>query len=68
MLKGSLEQFGLDYMEVYLVHGPIRPQSFSQVARGLSECVDQGLTKNRRLYQPVQRKGHDRAGRRTSQI
>lgn len=45
MLKGSLERFGLDYVDVYLVHGPIHPSSFSQVATGLAECVDQGLTK-----------------------
>jgi len=45
MLKESLEGMRLDYIDVYLVHGPIHPQSFSLVAKGLAECVDHGLTK-----------------------
>jgi len=45
MLKESLERMRLDYVDVYLVHGPIHPQSFSVVAKGLAECVDQDLTK-----------------------
>jgi diketogulonate reductase-like aldo/keto reductase len=45
MLRCSLERLRIDYVDVYLVNGPIHPQSFPQVARGLAECVDQGLTK-----------------------
>ena len=44
-LRGSLKRMGLEYIDVYLVHGPIHPQSMSQVAKGLAECVEQGLTK-----------------------
>jgi len=44
-LKESLDRFGLDYIDVYLVHGHIHASSISQVAKGLAECVEQGLTK-----------------------
>jgi len=44
-LKESLDRFGLDYIDVYLVHGPIHISSLAQVAKGLAECVEQGLTK-----------------------
>lgn len=44
-LKESLERLGLDYVDVYLVHGPIHASSYAQVAKGLAECVEQGLTK-----------------------
>jgi aryl-alcohol dehydrogenase-like predicted oxidoreductase len=45
MLKGSLERPRLDYGVVYLVHGPIHPQSIATAAKGLAECVDKGLAK-----------------------
>ncbi|KAK4994523.1 hypothetical protein LTR66_005457 [Elasticomyces elasticus] len=45
MLRKSLERCGLEYMDCYLVHGHIHASSISQVAKGLAECVDQGLTK-----------------------
>jgi len=44
-LKESLERSKLDYFDCYLVHGPIHPQSISNVAKGLAKCVDEGLTK-----------------------
>jgi len=45
MLKESLERLGLDYIDCYLVHGHIHASSISQVAKGLAECVDSGMTK-----------------------
>lgn len=45
MLKKSLERLRLAYVDVYLVHGPIHPQFFSQVAKGMAECVEKGMTK-----------------------
>jgi len=44
-LKQSLERMQLDYVDVYMVHGHIHTSSIKQVAKGLAECVDQGLTK-----------------------
>lgn len=44
-LKQSLERMKLQYIDVYIVHGHIHPQSISMVAKSLAECVDQGLTK-----------------------
>jgi len=44
-LKKSLERLGLPYVDCYLVHGHIHIGSIKQVAQGLAECVDQGLTK-----------------------
>lgn len=44
-LKASLERLGLDYVDIYLVHGPIHPQPIASVAKGLAKCVEQGLTK-----------------------
>jgi aryl-alcohol dehydrogenase-like predicted oxidoreductase len=44
-LKGSLENLGLDYIDIYLVHGPIHLQSIATVAKGMAKCVDEGLTK-----------------------
>jgi aryl-alcohol dehydrogenase-like predicted oxidoreductase len=45
MLRGSLERLRLTYVDVYLVHGPIHVQSIPQVAKGLAECVGEGLAK-----------------------
>ncbi|MCJ1393097.1 hypothetical protein MMC18_005969 [Xylographa bjoerkii] len=45
MLKESLERLRLDYVDIYLVHGHIHPGSISQVAKGLAECVESGMTK-----------------------
>jgi len=44
-LKDSLERMKLDYVDVYMVHGHIHVSSIKQVAKGLAECVEQGLTK-----------------------
>jgi aryl-alcohol dehydrogenase-like predicted oxidoreductase len=44
-LKDSLEKMQLDFVDVYLVHGPIHIQSISQIAKGMAECVEQGLAK-----------------------
>jgi diketogulonate reductase-like aldo/keto reductase len=45
LLKGSLERFGADYVDVYFVHRPIHPSSISQAAKGLAECADAGMAK-----------------------
>ena len=45
LLKGSLERMKLDHVDFYIVHGPIHPSSLSQVAKGLAECVNSGMTK-----------------------
>ncbi|KAH0017049.1 Aldo/keto reductase, partial [Aureobasidium melanogenum] len=45
MLKDSLERMKLDFVDVYMVHGPIHPGSFKQVAKGMAQCVDEGLCK-----------------------
>jgi aryl-alcohol dehydrogenase-like predicted oxidoreductase len=45
MLRGSLARLGLEYVDCYLVHGPIHASSMAQVAEGLAECVAEGLTK-----------------------
>jgi aryl-alcohol dehydrogenase-like predicted oxidoreductase len=42
-LKGSLERMKLDYVDIYLVHGPINPQNIAQIAEGMAQCVEQGL-------------------------
>ena len=44
-LKDSLSRLGLDYVDIYLVHGPMHPSMISTVAKGLAECVDLGLTR-----------------------
>ena len=45
MLKESLERMHLEYIDIYLVHGPIHPSSIAQAAKGLAECVEKGMTK-----------------------
>lgn len=45
MLKGSLERMKLDFIDIYMVHGPIHPGSIKQVAKGMAQCVDEGLCK-----------------------
>lgn len=44
-LKGSLSRLGLEHVDIYLVHGPIHPQSIATVAKGLHRCVEEGLTR-----------------------
>jgi len=43
-LKRSLERMKLDYVDIYLVHGPIH-QSKATVAKGMAECVQKGMAK-----------------------
>lgn len=44
-LKESLNRMQIDYVDVYMVHGHIHPQTISQVAQGMAKCVDEGLCK-----------------------
>ncbi|KAJ4350493.1 uncharacterized protein N0V89_009114 [Didymosphaeria variabile] len=44
-LEWSLKNMGLDYVDIYLVHGPIHLQTYSMIAKGMAECVDRGLTR-----------------------
>ncbi|KAJ5480719.1 hypothetical protein N7539_006613 [Penicillium diatomitis] len=44
-LKESLGRLGLDYVDIYLVDGPIHGSSIATVAAGLAECVHQGMTR-----------------------
>lgn len=44
-LKDSLENLGLEYVDVYLVHGPVHLSLLSTVAKSLAECVHRGMTK-----------------------
>ena len=44
-LETSLKNFGLDYIDIYLVHGPIHLQTIPMIAKGMAECVEKGMTK-----------------------
>lgn len=44
-LQESLRRLRLDYVDIYLVHGRLHPSSIATVARGLAECVEEGLTR-----------------------
>ncbi|KAK4184360.1 aldo-keto reductase [Podospora australis] len=44
-IQGSLERMGLEYIDIYLVHGPIHVQGIDSVAKGLAKIVEQGLAK-----------------------
>lgn len=44
-LKGSLKGLGLDYVDIFLVHGHIHFTSIATVAKGLAQCVEEGLTR-----------------------
>ncbi|KAK3329154.1 NADP-dependent oxidoreductase domain-containing protein [Apodospora peruviana] len=41
----SLECLKLEYVDIYLVHGPIHPQSIASGAKGMAHCVEQGLAR-----------------------
>lgn len=44
-LSGSLKRLRLDYVDIYLVHGPIHASLISSVAKGLAECVESGMAR-----------------------
>jgi aryl-alcohol dehydrogenase-like predicted oxidoreductase len=44
-LQESLRRLRLDYVDIYLVHGHVHPSTISTVAKGLAECVEEGLTR-----------------------
>jgi aryl-alcohol dehydrogenase-like predicted oxidoreductase len=44
-LETSLKNFGLDYVDIYLVHGPIHVQSIAKIAKSMADCVDKGMAK-----------------------
>lgn len=45
MLKGSLGRLGLEYVDIYLVQGPIHPSMISTIAKGLAQCIESGMTR-----------------------
>ncbi|KUM58000.1 hypothetical protein ACN42_g9174 [Penicillium freii] len=44
-LKDSLLRLNLDYVDIYLVHGPIHPSKISTVAKGMADCVESGMAR-----------------------
>lgn len=44
-LETSLKNFSLEYVDIYLVHGPIHVQSIERIAKGMAECVERGMAK-----------------------
>jgi aryl-alcohol dehydrogenase-like predicted oxidoreductase len=44
-LRSSLERLGVDYVDIYLVHGPSHLSTIASVAQGLANCVDHGLAR-----------------------
>jgi glucose-6-phosphate 1-epimerase len=44
-LKDSLARLQLDYVDIYLVHGPIHPSKISTVATGMADCVKSGMAR-----------------------
>lgn len=42
-LKVILKRLKLDYVDIYMIHGPIHPQSIASVAEGMANCVKEGL-------------------------
>ncbi|KAF2200684.1 Aldo/keto reductase [Delitschia confertaspora ATCC 74209] len=44
-LEDTLKRMNLDYVDIYLVHGPIHMQSIATIAKGMAECVDKGMAK-----------------------
>ncbi|CEO96784.1 NADP-dependent oxidoreductase domain-containing protein [Plasmodiophora brassicae] len=44
-LKNSLQRLGVDFVELYQVHGPIHQVSLNTIADALAEAVRQGWTK-----------------------
>lgn len=44
-LNGSLKRLGLDFVDIYLVAGPIHASLISSVAKGLAECLESGMAR-----------------------
>lgn len=44
-LKDSLLPLNLEYVDIYLVHGPIHPSTISTVAKGMADCVESGMAR-----------------------
>lgn len=44
-LRASLARLRMDYVDIYLVHGPVHPRSIAAVAQGMARCVAQGLAR-----------------------
>ncbi|KAJ5499990.1 hypothetical protein N7453_009041 [Penicillium expansum] len=44
-LKDSLLPLNLEYVDIYLVHGPIHPSTISTVAKGMADCVKSGMAR-----------------------
>lgn len=44
-LRDSLARLRLEYVDIYLVHGPIHPSKISTVAKGMAECVKSGMAR-----------------------
>lgn len=44
-LKKSLDRLNMTYVDIYLVHGPIHPQSIKTIAKGMAQCVEEGLAR-----------------------
>lgn len=44
-LQNTLKRMNLDYIDCYLVHGPVHISSIKQVAAGLAKCVEAGMTR-----------------------
>ncbi|KAF2024501.1 Aldo/keto reductase [Setomelanomma holmii] len=42
-LETSLKNFQLEYVDIYLIHGPIHVQSIATIAKSMAECVDCGM-------------------------
>ena len=45
-LETSLKNLGLDYIDNYLLHGPIHVQSIKTIAKSIADRVDKGMTKS----------------------
>ncbi|KGO60938.1 Aldo/keto reductase [Penicillium expansum] len=41
----SLLPLNLEYVDIYLVHGPIHPSTISTVAKGMADCVESGMAR-----------------------
>lgn len=44
-LKDSLLRLNLEYVDIYLVHGPIHPSKISTVAKGMADCMESGMAR-----------------------